>query len=51
MAREIFIDQLLSMFSGQATMYSDFGIDVREDALQTIIRIGNDPVLVVIESP
>ena len=29
-------------------MDSDFGLDVRKDALQTVIRVGDDPVLAFI---
>ena len=51
MTGKIFIYQFLSMLPGQAAMDSDFGLDVRKDTLQTIIRVGNDSVLVVIEGP
>ena len=48
MTGKIFIYQFLSMLPGQAAMDSDFGLDVRKDALQTVIRVGDDPVLAFI---
>ena len=37
------------MFPGQSAVDADFGLDVREDAFQTVIRIGDNLVLVELQ--
>ena len=48
-AGKILINQFLSILAGQSAMDANFGLDVGEDAFQTVIRIGDNTVLVVIE--
>ena len=51
MSGKILINELDSMFSSQSAMYSQFRFDVRKDSLQSVVRVGQPDVGIVVESP
>ena len=51
MSGKILINELDSMFSSQSAMYSQFRFDVRKDSLQSVVRVGQADVGIVVESP
>ena len=51
MSGKILINELDLMFSSQSAMYSQFRVDVRKDSLQSVVRVWQPDVGIVVESP
>ena len=51
MSGKILVNEFDSMFSSQSAMFSQFRFDVRKDSLQSVVRVGQPDVGIVVESP
>ena len=51
MPRQVLVNEFLPMLPADATMHSQLGLDVREDALKTIVRVRDTEFRIIIESP
>ena len=51
MSGKVLVNEFDSMHSSQSAMYSQFRFDVRKDSLQSVVRVWQPDVGIVVESP